>query len=112
MVLSGQRGSGCNGRVKEEELVYGFAQLQQGRRVVNADAEVGPGLDSPRIPGAQRAQLVDDPALASPGLARLARLIGARDVTEAFGFTHALADQEVDVVEEKLPALGERDLAR
>ena len=67
-------------------------------------------LSSPlRVPGAQRAQLVDHPAVAAARRAIVARRVALvvlrRDVAEALGLTLALVQQQIDVVEQELPAL-------
>ena len=69
-----------------------------------------------RVPGAQRAQLVDHPAIAPARRAIVARRVALvvlrRDVAEALGLALALAQQQIDVVEQELPALLHRDDAR
>src|SRR5258708_6385897 len=91
--------------------------LKRFRRV-DRDAQVGPVVEALRVPGVEGPQLVDDPTIVS------ARGVAARgvwaegleprgsDVTETFGFPDPLVQQEIDVFEEKLAALGVADCAR
>src|SRR4029078_2515265 len=64
-----------------------------------------------RVPGVQRAQLVDDPAFAATCRDRR-DVLPRRLMAEPVLLVDALVEQELDVVEQKLPALFERDLER
>mgnify|MGYP003347385556 CR=1 FL=1 len=57
------------------------------------------------VPGVQRAQLVDRPAL-SP-LGRQVVVAAGRRVPEAVGFVDALVQQQFQVIEQKLAPVGQ-----
>src|SRR6186713_3563859 len=102
-----------------EELGDDLAQLRDRLGGIDGDAKMRAVVDAFRIPGIQRPQLVDNPAIvASRGLSTLGcrakgRGIRAwRDVPEARGLARPLVQQQVDVLEQELSALGHGDLAR
>ena len=66
------------------------------------------------VPGVQRPQLVDDPAVVPPrrALRLLSTLLAGRNVTEAFFFVQALLLQHLDVGEQELGTIGIGYLAR
>ena len=90
---------------------------QRGDRLgrIDRDAQVGSVVDALRVPGVQRAQLVDDPAVVTARGARRRSGRSApagRDVPEALGLVGAFVQQQLDVVEQELPALLAVEISR
>ena len=79
---------------------------------VDRDAQVGAAVEALRVPGAERAQLVDHPALAAarPGVGGFDRL-SRRLVAEPGALVLVAVHQQVDVVEQEPRPVGGGDLA-
>src|SRR5215217_7065331 len=78
---------------RKEEFTDQLTQGGKRGRGVDAGAQVRPVLQPLRVPRAERADFVDDP----PIVGQLPRLV------------HSLSRQQIDVVEQKLPTILERD---
>ena len=93
--------AGCEpvGPVTTDLVARGLASGKVPRH-----AQVAAVLETLRIPGPERAHLVDHPALAAAGgpIGRVSR----RAVAEPFALVDAFPQQHVDVVEEEPPAVG------
>src|SRR5947209_1691902 len=78
---------------------------------------MGPVVEPLRIPGTERTNLVDDPAIVTSRFGARDSGLGARDsgferMPESFGFTNAFAEEQADIIEQKPAAILERHLAR
>ena len=73
--------------------------------MVDGHSQIGSAFKALRVPGTQRAEFIDDPALATARLFRRFFDLARSDVPESGGFIDALCQQQVEVVEQKLAAL-------
>ena len=97
-------GRGQARRARDEEASTISRSWAIDSALLTGRAQVRPALEALGVPGAERAELVDHPALAAARRGR-ASAPDRRDVPEAFGFPVAVVEQQVDVVEQELPAL-------
>src|SRR5688500_16908420 len=83
-------------------------------RGVDRHAQLRSSIETLRIPGIQRAQLVDDPFAAATrrGIDRRVWILSGGAVAETVALAQALGKKQVDVLEKKLAALFHRDRAR
>src|SRR5262245_63273619 len=70
---------------------------------------MGSAVESFRIPGVERPELVDHPAIVTARGCRRLRRLARCDVPKAFRLIDTLVHQQIDVVEEELAALVRSD---
>src|SRR5215204_4238735 len=90
--------------IDQEELVDEVLEFRNRLRRVHADTKLCAALEAFRIPGAQRADLVDHPSLLADRFSLGVSVAGSA-VAKPCGFVHILCQQQVHVIEQEPSAL-------